>query len=249
MLDVLSAIGVVAFGLVSLVTGLRLLVLARRTRALPELTIGIGFVVGVLLGFVPETLLYSTQVVPDAWTGPLTHVAELSIRVCALAILVFTWRVFVPYAVHGVVVVIALATVMAVSFWMAPGGLQHAETASERAWVQAWFVARTAALLWGTFEAGRYWLSSRRRAAIGLADPVVSNRFLLWGVAMGAASFLMGSMLLAPAFGLEASDIRWLLAESSFGSLAAGAIWLTFFPPRAYRAWLEARARAACAPA
>lgn len=239
MLDVLSAVGVVAFGVVSLVVGTRLLLLGARTRALPELAIGTGFVVGVLLGFVPETLLYSTDLVPAAWTLPLTRLAELSIRLCAFAILVFTWRVFVPDAMYGGLIVTTLAGVMLFSHVLAPHGIQLAESELERAWLRWSFAARTAALLWGTFEALRYWVASRKRAAIGLADPVVSNRFLLWGIAMGAASFLMGSVLLAPLLGLEASDIRWLLAESSFGSLAAGAIWLTFFPPRAYRAWLS----------
>ncbi len=238
MLDVLSAIGVAAFGLVSLAVGARLLLLAARTHAIPELAIGTGFVVGVLLGFVPETLLYSTDLVPEPWVRPLTRLAEISIRVCAVAILVFTWRVFAPDALYARVVVAGLALVMIATHVMAPYGAHHAETVAERVWVQWSFVARTAALLWGTFEAMRYWAASRRRVAIGLTDPVISNRFLLWGVAMGAASFIMGSMLLAPVFGLAASDIRWLLVESAFGSLAAFAIWLTFFPPKAYLAWL-----------
>ncbi len=249
MLDVLSAIGVAAFGVVSLTVGARLLLLAARTHALPELAIGIGFVVGVLLGFVPETLLYSTDLVPAAWQLPLTRLAEVSIRVCAAAIVVFTWRVFAPDAPYARAVVAILLGCMIASHVMAPYGDLHAETEAARRWVKLNFVARTAALLWGTIEAMRYWAASRRRAAIGLADPVVSNRFLLWSVAMGAASFLMGSVLLAPVFGLEASDIRWLLAESGFGSLAAGAIWLTFFPPKFYLDWLGERRDAAPASA
>lgn len=249
MFEILAAFGVAAFGLVSLAVGARLLWLARRTRALPELAIGTGFVVGVLLGFVPETLLYSTDLVSESWVKPLTALAEISIRICAVAIMIFTWRVFVPHAFHAVAIVCGVVAVMIVSFCVAPHGLHHATSDAERVWVHWSFVARTVALLWGTFEATRYWMASRKRAAIGLVDPVVSNRFLLWGIAMGAASFLMGSMLIAPVFGLTASDIRWLLAESAFGSLAAGAIWLTFFPPKAYRSWLVSRAASHTAPA
>ena len=39
------------------------------------------------------------------------------------------------------------------------------------------------AFAWGGFEALRYFFLLRRRQALGLADPVVTNRFLLWAIA------------------------------------------------------------------
>jgi len=240
VLDGLAAVGVVAFGGVSLVVGVRLLALAARTRELPELAIGTGFVVGVLLGFVPESLVYSSDLVAEAWVLPLVRMAEISIRVCAFAILVFTWRVFRPEARHAVVLVGGIGALLVVSHWAAPYGARFADDPGQVAWSKAAFAARTAPLLWGMAESLRYWRASRRRMALGLADPMLTNRFLLWGIAMGAAGFLMGSVLIAPLFGLSAAERIWLLLESGFGCVAAAAIWLTFFPPAAYRRWLTA---------
>ena len=41
--------------------------------------------------------------------------------------------------------------------------------------------------LWGAAESLRYFSMMRRRAKLGLADPLVTNRFLLWGLGIGAA--------------------------------------------------------------
>ncbi len=35
--------------------------------------------------------------------------------------------------------------------------------------------------IWSAVESYRYWIAMRRRVAIGLADPLVANRFFLWG--------------------------------------------------------------------
>ena len=46
-------------------------------------------------------------------------------------------------------------------------------------------------------EAGRYYLLMKRRTRLGLADPVVTDRFLLWTFA-AACSFLMLTTSIAP---------------------------------------------------
>ncbi|MFK7894917.1 MAG: hypothetical protein AB8G23_03725 [Myxococcota bacterium] len=42
--------------------------------------------------------------------------------------------------------------------------------------------------LWGFCEALRYYAQMRRRLTLGLADPVVANRFLPSGMALSAGS-------------------------------------------------------------
>jgi hypothetical protein len=44
-------------------------------------------------------------------------------------------------------------------------------------------------LIWGSIEALHYWRMLRRRMRLGLADAVVANRFLLWGIGAVAMWF------------------------------------------------------------
>jgi hypothetical protein len=76
----------------------------------------------------------------------------------------------------------------------------------------------------------------RRRLRLGLADPAVTNRFLLWGIGAGSAG--VGS-----AVGIVASIVQgpptdgfsWVMLSSSLhGLVAAVAMWLAFLPPAAY---------------
>ena len=43
------------------------------------------------------------------------------------------------------------------------------------------WAGRTGAMLWVAIESFRYYGQQRRRLRIGLADPILSNRFLLRG--------------------------------------------------------------------
>ena len=54
------------------------------------------------------------------------------------------------------------------------------------------YVARVAPYYWLAAESLSYWSAARRRVRIGLADPLVTNRFLLlglWAVAWAAMGF------------------------------------------------------------
>ena len=97
----------------------------------------------------------------------------------------------------------------------------------------------------------------RRRLRLGLADPVLTNRFLLWGVWAGAV-FLMGQadpvarawyVLKEGTFtgGLMNPEVaRPIVAAlvsttSILGIIVALMLLLTFFPTAGYRRWLEER--------
>jgi hypothetical protein len=107
--------------------------------------------------------------------------------------------------------------------------------------------AAALALGWGAGEAFAYWGSLRRRARLGLADPVLVNRFLMWAVSASAAA--LGTVIgvgASLATGEAMLALPAVLASSSaFGFVAALGMWLAFAPPRAYVAWIAgARARA-----
>jgi len=228
-------VGFLAFFLVALVVGVRLLLLARQTRRLPELCIGLG-VLGIgPVGF--GATVAAAQAAHGA-PGPASALmvfgsVGLAVGVCAK--LVFNWRVYHPSrpGLRGLIVLAVLAQVAMLVDQARQGfpPVMHVDWA---------FYLRTAllvgALLWGSAEALRYWGKMRRRVRIGLADPVVTNRFLLWGVGAFAAGFgaLVGNVVQIVT-GTPTTEIPWVLAGSSaHGFVAAVAMWLAFVPPAAY---------------
>jgi hypothetical protein len=101
-------------------------------------------------------------------------------------------------------------------------------------------------LLWGAGESLRYWAMMRRRVRLSLADPVLANRFLLWGLGIGAAGVgsLIGNVAMTVTGRAMAELDGVTLSNSMFGLASAVLMWVAFLPPAAYRSWIEARARA-----
>jgi hypothetical protein len=115
-------------------------------------------------------------------------------------------------------------------------------------WFRAQYALYSAAAAWVVYEPLRYWMLVRRRLRLGLADPVLVNRFLLWG----GGSVLRFGMLVAGAVPIvwpsTATDMRAgavvLSTTAMLGVGVAAAYWLTFFPPAAFTRRLTRRAAA-----
>jgi hypothetical protein len=94
------------------------------------------------------------------------------------------------------------------------------------------------------FVALRYYRRLRLRLTMGLADPVATNRVLLWG--------LIGLLTLANSVGVIAATLLGLWTTSAAPALAMltmGALTVVaamglfaFRPPARYVAWVERRA-------
>ncbi len=84
----------------------------------------------------------------------------------------------------------------------------------------------------------------RRRVKLALADAVVSDRFLLWGLmAIVVASGVMTNSV-AMALHVEVFSTPWILLFSSCTGLAQAVLLvLAFVPPRSYLSWVRARDR------
>lgn len=242
--------GFLAFFVASLVVGVRLLLLWRRSRELPELLIGIG-VLGIgpvgfgamLLG----VLLQPTrpQLAPACFAAG--HAAVLS---GILSQFLFIWRVYHPGSRLAAAVSLSMAAALVAIFgdyalvkgFAPPNALDAVELARS--------ALQVGCLAWGSAEALRYWRLMSRRRRIGLADPVVTNRFLLWGVGTAAAGLGTAIGVAASlALGVSSLQIPWVVASSSaHGFVAAVAMWLAFVPTPAYLRYVQ-RAGAADVPA
>jgi hypothetical protein len=96
--------------------------------------------------------------------------------------------------------------------------------------------------VWSALESTLYYHAARRRLDIGLAEPVVTNRFLLWSLGSWTTAALCGGLLLAALRGVAiVQDPRALQGVAMAGLVMSGTWYLTFFAPARYRAWLEAR--------
>lgn len=110
--------------------------------------------------------------------------------------------------------------------------------------------------LWISAESFLYWSKMKRRQSLGLAEPLVVDRFRVWGIASLSAAAAIWSTNI-PLWAGEATGfdragpitIVSMLITSAFGLLTVGAYWVTFFPPAWYRARLAASAASTRSPA
>jgi hypothetical protein len=98
--------------------------------------------------------------------------------------------------------------------------------------------------IWSAIEAFRYWGVMRRRVAIGLAEPLVANRFLLWGT--GSVFSMLATWTASIPF-FFVGDIETLAAitpavrivTALTGLVSVSCSLFAFMPPAWYRRTLE----------
>jgi hypothetical protein len=242
MIEILGAVGLIAFAVSSLAVGVRLLLLGRRTRAVPELAIGAGFVVGCVVGYVPETIVLSTDFMSPERESTVLAVTQVAIRLAAVSVLIFTWYVFRVRATWAKGFAILIVVALAMSWVAFPYTRIYAQSSRDLFWYDLFAVARSLAMAWGAAESLVYYAKSRRRMRLGLAEALVTNRFLLWGIGLSSLTLLMATTLLASAAGVDPAMSGWVLLESFAGLVGASTLWLTFFPSKAYKRLVERRA-------
>lgn len=219
--------------------GVRLLRLARRTGELPELALGLCLVMIATFAY-PLSIVSLLLQESGAGVRTLIYVAtQATVDAGIIAVAVFTARVFRPASRTAraalVVGTLGLLAILVSNSWTVATSLDaDTSTALTRDRTVAFFLISTAAFSWTAFEAGAWWLRMRRRAALGLADPVVANRFGLWtawgvatalGAVINAVGVASGASIHAPAP---------LLATALLGFVNTGALFLAFFAPSSY---------------
>jgi len=114
----------------------------------------------------------------------------------------------------------------------------------EAPWFWVAFVPRLICMGWATAEALIEYRRARRRTRLGLSEPLVTNRFLLWGLAALSELLIYVAVMVGILRGVPSDFLNGntALFVSALGMSAAITILLAFLPPRAYRRWIEARA-------
>jgi hypothetical protein len=233
-----------SFIVVSLVVGWRLLLLARRTRQLPELAVGLGL---FLMGGFGWPLMVAAQrllLAPDGVRVGLALASTLLMAVGEIALAVFTWRVFRPQARWARLLVLAVGlgfALCAAGQAFRPG---YAAIALEQA--RPWWLYQllpTFVLGWSGLESIHEARRCARRQRLGLSSPIVTSRFRLWGACTLTCSLLtLVTALAGPAFQTSAAGLGIITPVTLF---AAVALWFAFLPPAFYQQRLLRSAAAA----
>jgi hypothetical protein len=221
------------------VVGCRLLLLARRTRQVPERLLGLSLLLGGTLGGPLEAAALAGKGELDpAVVGGLLVAGKL-FTIAALALqCAFVWRVFrasEPWAPWLFALIVALP-LAAFGGSLAGGMASSGEIPLLWFWVEQ--IGRVGASCWLVAEGARYHRMMRRRLALGLADPLLTNRFLLWTLA-GIASIVFMLTAVPPMF-LDPSRHGLLLLAAllvfSVAGVAVSVLYLlAFLPPKVYR--------------
>jgi hypothetical protein len=230
--------------------GVRLLLLASRTRQAPELALGVGFL-GTILGI---PLLGISGLGRGSVADihfPLLVVALFMLWLAISSMSCFTWRAFRPTETWSAALVAALSLVLGVVL----AGVWHGVTTADpdthslvaaRPWVLWIRVPFTFGLIWTGVEAFRQHSMARRRLAYGIGDPVVANRFLLWGLVSVFTVLNNGAATLLQMQDRGPSNDPLGAFVLALGGVVGGSlVYLVFMPPAAWLRFVRRRAGAA----
>lgn len=238
VVELLALISALAFAGVGTLVGVRLLLLARRTRALPEALVGASM---LLLSGVSWPLTLTATLVEGlpsalmraAWVG-----AGLAMSFGWSGVYVFTWQVFRPgpgwgrnLATLGIGLQLAGGFAWAIRSLTLPdaAGLGRGSPIGAAVLIGAEVV-----YVWTTLEALRYRALLVRRIPLGLADPLVADRFGLWAWTCSFAFVSLVPSVLANLRGGDANSVASQLTVGVFGLLCSVALYFAFLPPAAY---------------
>jgi hypothetical protein len=226
--QLLGLVGVAALALASLAVGGRLVLLAARTGRVPELWIGLSYLFAGFLACLATLLGPQLHRAGSAWAPSVSVFGAVTLHLGVGCLAVFVWAVFHRGSRAG-----AVATALALGFV----GLGLAGVLAEgpgTSWDWVSLAGRVAVYAWASGESFRQYGAARRRTRLGLADPLVTNRFLLWGLGIGCvlllwlhSGFQMARRMSDPTASYPVIAV--------LGITCAATSWLAFFPPGFYR--------------
>ena len=238
------------FALVCGIVGVRLLGLARRTRELPEFFLGAAFV-GMVVGIL---MVAASKVgrVPAGDVNLSLFAGGFGIVWLSMSFFIaFTWRAFRSASTWALGYVVFASLAMGVS---AAGCVHAVATAPAESptasltvyWLMGLRVPMMLNFAWSSIESLYHYRMARRRMAIGLGDPVVANRFLLW---CGVGVFTLTSTAVGTVLHVQGmGPMNHPLGAAAFATgaiIPALLMTLVFMPPAAYRRFLIRRAEVA----
>lgn len=237
MFELVAGVGGGLFVLASLIVGGRIMWMARRTRGLPELVLGAALFLMGGIGYPLMMAAVNGHALADSTRSALVAGQIAANLVGMGGICWFTMHIFRPrvawakalwLGLSGLYVGLAAAQVLGsslIAFANSP------ETGP-------WYISNYAGIVvmsWAGIESLRYWGMQKKRLALGLADPVVADRFRLWGVAILTATSIT---VISSAFQLAGVNMIGTASGSLvigvLGLVASATLGLAFMPTQGY---------------
>jgi hypothetical protein len=251
--EIFSALSMLVYSLFSWVFALRLLNLVRGTWSIPEASAAIGYLFIAGIGYPLVAVgIGAWQSLGDATAMSLQIGGIVLLRIGLAGIFVFTWQTFRAEARWA-----RAYTVLAALMLAAITANDIAEIASAASYEAAVALAGTgtAAVLsvalgaltfvWPAAESLRYYAKLRRRQVLGLANPVVVNRFLLWGIACTSSVIIAGVNVAATLAGQNILEYQpAMILSATIGIVNTVLLTLAFIPPASYLRVVRRRAEA-----
>ena len=260
MFEAISGLAILGLMGISAAVGVRLVRLGRQGGGGPELWLGLYFLIYGCLATAASITTYLGWSAPDvafsdATTRLLNATFYLFSTIGMTCLLLFTQRTFHPNSSGARAFVWSTTAVLAA----AAIGVGVSEGFEVRVlngvpyWIH--FSARLVPFVWVAAESFRYRSQLQRRVAIGLADPLVADRFLLWGLWSAVLAVMAFTDPLARFWywSLTGTTTQWIASigrpiidvvvplTAAFGVAAVTLLFLTFFPTASYRRWVARR--------
>jgi hypothetical protein len=248
------------------IVGVRLLRLPSEGWFSPERCLGWFFLIADVAGGVLITIAYgiwSSQGVAES-TGVVNQLhgfGQLALLFGYAMVMLFTQRTFFADSKAALAICWAAIAVMATSLLgrVFVEGFAIGLTPGAFHWMG--YYGRFFALACACVTGFAYWMQMKRRVALGLADPMVTNRFLLWGLwAFGgllmACSEPVARFFYSAMTGIDAAAAQsiqqvggelitiTLCITSVLASITCVLLFLAFFPTDTYKSWILRRATA-----
>jgi hypothetical protein len=232
--------------------GVRLMLLALRSRQLPESLLAIHFLLCCGLGYLLLVTALSAArepgLLPVAVVTGMIAVGTFGSCVGVFGGICFNFLVFrrnEPWA-RGLVALAAVTLTTGFIGYGLTGGFTHGRF--EGLWFWLYYGTYAVGAAWVMVEPLRYYGLMRKRLHLGLAEPLVVNRFLLWGIgSVGRFLMVVGGAIPAVIFAGQKTELVpgsvsfMLIAIALVGLGVAISYWLTFFPTQGYVRFIERR--------
>jgi hypothetical protein len=224
--------------LVYLIAGVRLVRMSRLTREIPERLLGASF---LFMG--AGSLFYSVAIISSfeaLWTQ-FNFSARISYVIGFILVAFFTQRVFRPeerwgrWLVYGTVALF----IAGVGGSAMSGDWEGFSTSSGWYWLE--WVGYQVPVTWTCVEATAEHIRARRRQQVGLCEPLVCNRLLLWAC-FGALQACGNVITVGQYVAFEQTQVftaGWDYFYSAASISALVMMWIAFFPPAYYKRWLD----------
>ena len=225
-------------GISYLAVGLYLLRKASVTNGRAEFYLGLAFVFnGLSFAFSEILFVIGANVLLDEFS----YIGRIWAAACSVTIAIFTWRVFrsnARWAWRLVCVDVALVSVgLALSAW--EGDWEGYSPLTYKGFWLDW-VGGVAPFVWLSVESLRQYALARRRVSLGLADPIICNRYLLIGLYATLASITY--FIYVPMYITYELYGEWSLAmDLALGVIevvSVIALSVSFAAPAFYRRWI-----------